>query len=1186
MKKFIIPFLILWLAVFACYGEELPKPEYDNTFMLSMTHDLTADAPSETSYLKSQFGGGLYAKLLYSKFISVICDWDINPANIDSGLGSYQRTIDKHIAYARQNKIGVHFSYMHGVARKLEVYHPAKIEDLRNAQWYNDNNLYSQAQMNRTASENKDALPAYLSQRRSKWLGDGMNDISQTHAGDAVVNDYVFGTLSRYARKMRAHLEAKTAAAYAYVKKAMDDNPDVTIILSGPGEAELNFYRMDGNKTLQDYFCDFSPFAILEFRDWVKHEGMYATGGKYAGEGYSQGGSRYQGGSGLANFNADFGTSFTSWDLKYYNWSLSDPVDTNFTDSSNPDTKAIPSSAYSFNGMMPTSGSNYIAGGFDPPRTQVAKGTSAFYDLWELFRQTMVYNYVKDINQIAVAAGFPSNQMYTHQVPGDYLWGAYPDYPYGNNARYHISATPAWTADVGIVGMGTTCYDVHFVSAHARTSLYLLDELARRSNNWALLEYNPEVIPTGLADKVTILSVDAIYAEILKTYNKGAHLLSCYRWKGDNEWAFKGTNREGAAKKVFNAVKDKARKSTSTVFTPKKVESASISYSQGIVTLSWSDKIWTDLTHVWSDWGDFKEFVIYRGYSEGFAANSGSEIKRISSTSYLDTSFSYGTTVYYKIAAVNSSGAVGPVETLSVTVPDGQAVPVMSVNRSRLNFVYLNGGNMPPAQEFRVSNTGTGALNWTAAKNVSWLTCTPSSGINGATIEVTIDPTGLGNGTYNDTITISDPAATDSPKMVTVYLTVKSASQNQATLGSFDTPDDNSTVRSSIPVTGWAVDDVGIEKVEIWRDPAAGEGSALIKIDEANLVDGARADVEASFPDYPGSYKAGWGYMMLTNFIPNTGPFKIYAIATDASGKQTTIGSKTITLDNDGAFKPFGAIDSPGQGGTASGASFINWGWVLTPQPNSIPTDGSTINVFVDGQPVGKPTYGLYRKDIANFFPGYNNSNTASGYFALDTTQFNDGVYTIQWSAMDTGGNSDGIGSRFFTIQNSGTNRTAQRQTGRTHMHTHLFRQASDLDNVPFSRSPVSVKTGYNLDAAPQALQRNSRSDGSFSTAFRQLGRLEIHLTAGNESKSNGPGSTVYLGYLEADGELRPLPIGSRLDSQNGVFYWHAAPGFYGEYELVFLEFKGTVRSKRLINVTILPYTDPVKLKRNPEIVR
>ncbi|NIM13035.1 MAG: hypothetical protein GTO45_12990, partial [Candidatus Aminicenantes bacterium] len=166
---------------------------------------------------------------------------------------------------------------------------------------------------------------------------------------------------------------------------------------------------------------------------------------------------------------------------------------------------------------------------------------------------------------------------------------------------------------------------------------------------------------------------------------------------------------------------------------------------------------------------------------------------------------------------------------------------------------------------------------------------------------------------------------------------------------------------------------------------------------------------------------AGWGYMMLTNFLPNSGngTFEIHAVVTDFAGKTTTLGTKTIHCDNANAVKPFGAIDTPTQGGTASGSSFINWGWVLTPPPNHIATDGSTINVYVDGVNLGHPNYNIYRSDIAALFPGYANSNGAVGYFYLDTTAYANGVHTIQWTARDSGGNSDGIGSRYFSISNT-----------------------------------------------------------------------------------------------------------------------------------------------------------------------
>ncbi|MCP5046575.1 MAG: fibronectin type III domain-containing protein, partial [bacterium] len=124
--------------------------------------------------------------------------------------------------------------------------------------------------------------------------------------------------------------------------------------------------------------------------------------------------------------------------------------------------------------------------------------------------------------------------------------------------------------------------------------------------------------------------------------------------------------------------------------------------------------------------------------------------------------------------------------------------------------------------------------------------------------------------------------------------------------GSFDTPIHGSTVFSSVPVTGWALDDAGIDNVKIYRK----QNNSLVYIGDAILVENARPDVAALYPLHPNNTKAGWGYMLLTNSLPGNGngTFDISAIATDTGGVSTTLGSKTIICDNANAVKPFGAI--------------------------------------------------------------------------------------------------------------------------------------------------------------------------------------------------------------------------------------------------------------------------------------
>ena len=86
-----------------------------------------------------------------------------------------------------------------------------------------------------------------------------------------------------------------------------------------------------------------------------------------------------------------------------------------------------------------------------------------------------------------------------------------------------------------------------------------------------------------------------------------------------------------------------------------------------------------------------------------------------------------------------------------------------------------------------------------------------------------------------------------------------------------------------------------------------------------------------------------------------------------------------MTCANASATKPFGAIDTPTQGGLASGAGFVNFGWALTPQPKMIPLNGSTITVLVDGAPLGPVDYNHERPDIETLFPGFQNTAGANG---------------------------------------------------------------------------------------------------------------------------------------------------------------------------------------------------------------
>jgi hypothetical protein len=467
-------------------------------------------------------------------------------------------------------------------------------------------------------------------------------------------------------------------------------------------------------------------------------------------------------------------------------------------------------------------------------------------------------------------------------------------------------------------------------------------------------------------------------------------------------------------------------------------------------------------------------------------------------------------------------------------------------------------------------------MYWTACSQENWIQVNSASGTGSALVTVDVDTEYIPPGTYTGTVSISYESASGS---VSVHLTIHDAASTSLPFGELSTPLDASVARGSIPVTGWVLDDIEVESVKMYRD-------GNIYVGDAVFVDGARPDVETSFPAYPFNYRAGWGYMLLTNFFPNggNGAFTLSATATDKEGNQVLLGSKTIVCDNANAVKPFGAVDTPTQGGTASGSSYNNYGWVLTPMPNAIPTDGSTIRVYVDGVNLGNPTYNVYREDIASLFPGYANSNGAVGYFRLDTTAYTNGTHTIYWIAEDDAGNGDGIGSRYFNIQNSGSSaRRSNAQGTMFNVHTHSL--LSDVEpgqiSIEYSR-PVIVEKGCGRDSEPQKVYPDD--NGIITVETRELERVVIHLdgyrtprTAGSQPVPVSPVSPgdSYI-YQNTGDRLRPLPIGSTFDGERDILYWQPGPGFIGQYNFTFLK-NGPESEwrKKLIRVVINPGSLP-----------
>ncbi len=509
--------------------------------------------------------------------------------------------------------------------------------------------------------------------------------------------------------------------------------------------------------------------------------------------------------------------------------------------------------------------------------------------------------------------------------------------------------------------------------------------------------------------------------------------------------------------------------------------------------------------------------------------------------------------LYQGAAAVNQAYAPWPI------VIDHAVAPTANISVSRNTLYYgstQNGVLVTPAQTVDLGISGNGPVTWTATSNRSWLIVSPSTGSGPTRLSIQVNSNSLPSpGIMDGTITITATGVSNSPQYIRMFINSMNTGASQPPFGLLETPANNSVnLAGNVPVTGWALDDIGVTKVQIWRDRLASEPNTpngLIFIGDAVFVPEARPDVAAAYADQPRNYRAGWGYMLLTNFLPNpsgpigNGSFKIYAIATDVEGKTTVLGSKQISVDNAHAVKPFGTLDTPGQGETVSGASFVDFGWALTPPPQAIATDGSTLAVYLDGAMIGRPTYNQYRSDIATLFPDCLNRNGGVGYFYIDTTKLANGMHNIAWSFTDKAGRVDGIGSRYFYTSNG----VAGAGAG-TDPHPSLARTmptASARLPRPFPSSSTSeplYRLGYDTDTPLQPL-RASPDGTPAALEISNLDRLEIHLPTTRRV------STWRVRTPNGTDQSQP-PVGSSLDPDEGVFTWQLGPGFSGLHTLLF----------------------------------
>jgi hypothetical protein len=580
----------------------------------------------------------------------------------------------------------------------------------------------------------------------------------------------------------------------------------------------------------------------------------------------------------------------------------------------------------------------------------------------------------------------------------------------------------------------------------------------------------------------------------------------------------------------------------------------------------------------------------------------------------------------FTLGVADSTGCTG---TADYAITIAAADPVNgATSPTTLKFGAIKNGSggalssVTAAQSVTVTFTG-GSPEWSVSANQPWLQLSTSSGLGAGSFTASIvNPSNViaGSTSLSATISITGSGITNTPLTIPVTLTIDqtNGATKATAIGQVDTPSQNATdVVGAIGVTGWALDNIGIAHVKIYRpclgidNPLSCQtilGQSVVFVGDAAFLPGARPDVEAAFSAYPNGIAAGWGMQILTNMLPHIpnsqlyggqGALTLYVYATDLEGNIRLLGRSSdplsadyatptfITMGNDTIAKPFGTIDTPALGGTISG-TIANFGWVLTPDSNTtageagdilMTTSGAGMVVYIDGVATSTVAYNQCRgtvgnpppagvfcnDDIANIFGtsspqpsltlrtsnptrfrNLDATRSAIGAYVMNTTLLSNGRHQIAWGVADSAARGEGIGSRFFTVLNSGADQRTEAQL--RNAPAEILGQAVALDRHTPGTEGVYGRTGYALDHAWKTMHANAA--GGYTVRLPESGRLELWL-----------GEPAEAGYLVANGTLRPLPVGATL--AGSYFAWMPPVGYVGPYTLAF------VRGNERIDVTV-----------------
>ncbi|MCU0289153.1 MAG: Ig-like domain-containing protein, partial [Acidobacteria bacterium] len=216
------------------------------------------------------------------------------------------------------------------------------------------------------------------------------------------------------------------------------------------------------------------------------------------------------------------------------------------------------------------------------------------------------------------------------------------------------------------------------------------------------------------------------------------------------------------------------------------------------------------------------DITVLSGSSLIFSPDTGKNHQIVTLAAASDDDTDNGTAIF-KIHADGNFGILD--KNITAVEQDAGSKGVLTVTPAERFFSTGKqaGPFLPASKTYILQNTGKGAINWTAAKTVDWITLSggigtlPTGGYTTVIVSLNENVNTLTQGNYSDTISFINNTNGLGTTTRLVDLQVTAPTDIPPTV-SIQSPANSATVYGTVSIQVTAVDDHGVNKVEIYID--------------------------------------------------------------------------------------------------------------------------------------------------------------------------------------------------------------------------------------------------------------------------------------------------------------------------------------------------------------------------------